>query len=83
MPHDARVRHTVARSAEANVPPDARGVGEEQQQPSCRILWFLNLTMHRTGGRRRGKRRRRRRSSSSSSSSISRRLPSMTQHGKS
>ena len=54
--------------------------GEEQQQPSCRILCFLNLTMHRTARGRRGKRRRRRRSSSSSS--ISRRLPSMTRHGK-
>jgi len=25
MPHDARVRHTAARSAKDNVPPDARG----------------------------------------------------------
>jgi hypothetical protein len=31
--------------------------------PSCRILWFLKLTMHRTARRRRGKRRRRRMSS--------------------
>jgi hypothetical protein len=49
------------------------------QQPTCHILWFLNLTVHRTARRRRGKRRRRRRRSSSS---ISRRLPSMTRHGK-
>jgi hypothetical protein len=33
--------------------------------PSCRILWFLRLTVHRTARRRRGKRRRRRRRMSS------------------
>ena len=47
------------------------------RSPTCRILWFLKLTMHRTA-RRRGKRRKRRRRSSS----ISRRIPSMTRHGK-
>jgi G:T-mismatch repair DNA endonuclease (very short patch repair protein) len=29
--------------------------------PTCRILWCLTLTIHRTARRRRGKRRRRRR----------------------
>jgi hypothetical protein len=34
---------------------------EEEAQTRCRILWFLNLTFHRTARRRRGKRRRRNR----------------------
>jgi hypothetical protein len=29
--------------------------------PSCRIMWCLKLSIHRTARRRRGKRRRRRR----------------------
>jgi hypothetical protein len=53
---------------------------EEQYQPTCRILWFLNLTIYWTARRRRGKRRRRRRRNSSII--ISRRLPSMMRHGK-
>jgi hypothetical protein len=79
---DAELSHLVVPEPEYASDSEEEGEEEEeqQQQPTCRILWFLNLTIHRTARRRRGRRRRRRRSSSSNS--ISRRLPSMTRHGK-
>jgi hypothetical protein len=58
---------------------DEQRGGGPTAKPICRILWFLILTMHQTARRRR---RERRRSRSRSRSSISRRLPSMTRHGK-